>query len=60
VPLGYSRNGRIKQTKRENKKMTLIIRVIEKRSVQSRIIYGYSHFNRRQIKNIMWTEKRGM
>lgn len=61
MPRGYGRNGRVKQTKKkENKKMAaMTIRVIGKWSVQSSVIFGYSCFNRRQIK-IWWIAERGM
>lgn len=37
----------------------MIIKVMEKWSVQSSVIYGYSHFNRRQIKDIMMDSEEG-
>lgn len=35
------------------------IRAMEKLFLQSSVIYGYSHFSRRQIKDIMMDSKEG-
>lgn len=37
----------------------VIIKVVEKWSVQSSIIYGYSHFNRRKIRDNMTDSEEG-
>lgn len=41
--------------------LSMIIRVMEKISLQSIIIYGYSHLHRKQIKdNMMVSEERNV
>lgn len=39
--------------------LSMIIRVVEKISLQSTIIYGYSHLHRKQIKDNMMVSEEG-